>query len=121
MSLAKRRILSVDHNKDTCLMLEQLFVLNGYDVTTAVSSEEALSAAHKEAFNLYVLDLMMPDVDGAQLCRMIREFDPHTPIIIYSGAALEINREEALQAGADAFIAKPYIGELLGRIERFFS
>jgi two-component system phosphate regulon response regulator OmpR len=117
MSLARRSILSVDHNEDTCLMLSTLLTQQGYSVTTAAGSEEALSIAHREAFNLYVLDLMMPEVDGAQLCRMIRQFDPHTPIIIYSGAVLDINIEEALRAGADAFVAKPHIQELIETIK----
>jgi CheY-like chemotaxis protein len=76
-----------------------------------------LSIAHREAFNLYVLDLMMPQLDGIQLCRMIRRFNPHTPIIIYSGAALDLNIEEALRAGANAFVAKPHIHELIETIK----
>jgi CheY-like chemotaxis protein len=117
MSLARRSILSVDHNEDTCLMLSTLLTQQGYSVTTASGSEEALSIAHREAFNLYVLDLMMPGVDGIQLCRMIRRFDPHTPIIIYSGAVLDINIEESLLAGANAFVAKPHIHELIETIK----
>lgn len=113
MSPAIRSVLVVDHNEDTCSMLLELLTRPGYRVKTALSSAEALSAAHREAFNLYVLDLMMPEVDGARLCRMIREFDPHTPVIIYSGAALETNVNEALRAGADAFVAKPHINKLL--------
>ena len=117
MSLARRSILSVDHNEDTCLMLSMLLTQQGYSVTTAAVSEEAISIAHREAFNLYILDLMMPEVDGAQLCRMIRRFDPQTPIIIYSGAVLDINIEEALRAGASAFVAKPHIQELIETIK----
>jgi CheY-like chemotaxis protein len=117
MSLAKRSILCVDHNEDTCELLSVYLTQQGYDVKIAFSSEEALSIAHKAAFSLYVLDLMMPEVDGTKLCRMIREFDPHTPVIVYSGAVLEINIEESLRAGANAFIAKPYIDKLLETVK----
>lgn len=117
MSLARRSILSVDHHEDTNLMLALLLTQQGYSVTTASDSEKALSIAHKEAFNLYVLDFMMPKVDGVQLCRMIREFDPHTPIIIYSGAVMDINIEDSRQAGANAFIAKPHLHELIETIK----
>ena len=117
MSLARRSILSVDHDEDTCLMLATLLTQQGYSVTTATSSEGALSIAHTGAFNLYVLDLMMPGVDGIQLCRMIRRFDPHTPIIMYSGAALDLNIEEAQRAGANAFVTKPYYQDLVETIK----
>jgi two-component system response regulator MtrA len=117
VSLARWSILSVDHNEDTCLMLSLLLTQQGYSVTTAADSEEAISIAHSKAFNLYVLDLMMPGVDGIQLCRMIRRFDPHTPIIIYSGAVLDINIEGALRAGANAFIAKPHLQEMIETIK----
>lgn len=121
MPLARRSILCVDHNEDTCELLSVYLTQQGYLVTAAFSSQEALSVAHREAYSLYVLDLMMPEVDGTQLCRMIREFDPHTPVIIYSGAALEINIEESLRAGANAFIAKPYIDKLLEKVKTLLS
>jgi DNA-binding response OmpR family regulator len=58
-------------------------------------------------FDLYLLDNWMLGGSGVELCREIRRSDPSTPIVFYSGAALESEREEALQAGVQAYLVKP--------------
>jgi CheY-like chemotaxis protein len=121
MSLTKRRILCVDDNEDNCFMLTNLLGREGYEARSVESIEQALEFAHKDSFNLYVLDSWLSKGSGTDLCRKIREFDPQTPIIFYSGAAYESDRQEALQAGADAFVAKPHIEELLRTVTRFLS
>jgi len=115
------RILCVDDDEETRLILTQLFELAGYEIKTVVSTAEALELSHKESFNLYILDQWFLKGSGLGLCRAIREFDPHTPIVIYSGAAFESDRDEALQAGANAFVAKPYIDKLLEAIKRLLD
>jgi CheY-like chemotaxis protein len=121
MQFTKRRILCVDDSNDTCLMLTHLFELQGYEAKSASSISEALECARKESFNLYIIDQWFAESSGTNLCRRIREFDPHTPIIIYSGTALDSDREGALQAGASAFVAKPQIEELIETIRHFFT
>jgi DNA-binding response OmpR family regulator len=113
MQPTKRRILCVDDDDDTCLMLTHLLGQENYQVKTAKSVSEALQIARNESFSLYILDEWFPREAGISLCRKIREFDPHTPIIFYSGAALESEKQEALYAGAQAFVAKPYVEELI--------
>jgi CheY-like chemotaxis protein len=121
MPLTKRRILCVDDNEDNCFMLINLLGREGYEVKSAESIEQALEFAHKDSFNLYVLDSWLSKGSGTDLCQKIREFDPQTPIIFYSGAAYEADKQEALQAGANAFVAKPHIEELLQTVTRFLS
>ncbi|HEY0375979.1 MAG TPA: response regulator [Pyrinomonadaceae bacterium] len=121
MQPTKRRILCVDDEEDTCSMLVALLGRENYEVSAVRTVSEALALARAESFNLYVLDEWFPREAGLGLCRKIREFDPHTPIIFYSGAAFDSDKEEALYAGAQAFVAKPYIEELLATVHRLLA
>src|SRR4051812_39533801 len=116
MQPKKRRILCVDDDEETCFMLNKLLEQENYEVRTAKSVSEALQIARNGSFNLYILDAWFPVEAGLELCRKIREFDPHTPVIFYSGAAFDSDRREALCAGANAFVAKPYVEELVETI-----
>lgn len=121
MSPTKRRILCVDDDEDTCFMLTHLLEREGYEVKTSESVDEALKLAQHESFNLYILDEWFPRGAGTSLCRKIREFDPYTPIILYSGAIFETEQQEALHAGANAFVSKPEIDKLIATISRLLS
>lgn len=121
MQPTQRRILCVDDDEDTCFMLTHLLGQENYEVKTVSVVSEALQLAQNESFNLYVLDEWFPTDAGLGLCRKIREFDPHTPIIFYSGAAFESDREESLYAGAQAFVAKPYVEELIETVHRLLA
>jgi DNA-binding response OmpR family regulator len=116
MQPRRRRILCVDDDEETCFMLNKLLEQENYETMTAKSVSEALQIAQNESFNLYILDAWFPVEAGLGLCRKIREFDPHTPIIFYSGAAFDSDKQEALFAGANAFVAKPYVEELVETI-----
>ena|SRR5215213_9389189 len=113
MQPPRRRILCVDDDEDTCFMLSTLLGKENYDVRTVKTVSEGLHLARNESFNLYILDAWFPAEAGIGLCRKIREFDPHTPIIFYSGAAFDSDKEEAIFAGAQKFVAKPYVEELV--------
>lgn len=117
----RRRILCVDDDEDTCFMLVNLLGQEDYEVRTAKSVREGLELARGDSFNLYILDAWFPKEAGIGLCRKIREFDPHTPIIFYSGAAFESDKEEALFAGSNAFVAKPYVDELVAAVHRLLA
>ena len=121
MQPTKRRILCVDDDEDTCFMLTHLLEQENYEARTVKTVSEALKLARSESFNLYILDEWFPRDAGLGLCRKIREFDPHTPIIFYSGAAFESDKEEALYAGAQAFVAKPYVEELILTVHRYLA
>ncbi len=101
------RILCVDDDPDTCSMLCALLGLIDCHVSTAETAHEALAMIAAESFDLYLLDNWLPGGGGVELCRKIRESDPSTPIVFYSGAAHKSEREEALAAGAQAYLVKP--------------
>jgi DNA-binding response OmpR family regulator len=69
--------------------------------------EAGLKAASEEKFDIYLLDLWLPDGSGMDLCKKIRQFDDKTPIAFYSAAALAVDRDAALQSGAQAYLVKP--------------
>ena len=102
-----KRILCVDDEEDTLNMLCGLLGLVNCEVSTAGNMDEALEMIADDGFDLYLLDNWLPGGSGAELCRRIRESNPHTPIVFYSGAALDSEREEALAAGAQAYLVKP--------------
>ena len=74
---------------------------------TEVAPAEALELIARGRFDLYLLDNWLPGGSGVELCREIRRSDPSTPIVFYSGAGLDFEREEALAAGAQAYLVKP--------------
>jgi CheY-like chemotaxis protein len=102
-----KRILCVDDDEDTCTMLSGLLGLVGCRTTTAGTAAEALELIACERFDLYLLDNWLPGGSGVELCREIRRSDPSTPIVFYSGAELDSEREEALAAGAQTYLVKP--------------
>jgi DNA-binding response OmpR family regulator len=102
-------------------MLTELLRRQNYEVSISATVNEALELARRESFNMYILDHWFNRGSGIELCRKIREFDPHTPIVFYSGTSLDSDREEALFVGASAFVLKPGIEELLKTIHGIFS
>jgi DNA-binding response OmpR family regulator len=67
-------------------------------------------------FDLFVLDGWLPEMDGFVFCQQLREFDAETPILFYSGAAYETDKQKALMAGANAFVTKPDVDGLIETI-----
>ena len=84
-----------------------------YQVVLAENYEEALLLARVMRFDVYIMDNWMPGGSGVELCRKVREFDPTTPIIFYSGAAYDSDKREAFAAGAQAYLTKPVDNDTL--------
>lgn len=112
-SNTRSRVLCVDDDEDACEMLSAL--LNSYqiDATCVRSAAEAWLLIKAERFDLYLLDGWLPHVDGFEFCRQIREVDSHTPILFYSGAAYEADRQKGIAAGANAYVTKPNLEQLI--------
>lgn len=121
MSRVKCRILCVDDHKDSADMLCLILSVEDYEVATASTIEEALTLATGEAFDLYVLDRRLPDGTGLELCRQLNELTPDVPCIFYSGDAYEMQRRQALAAGADDYVAKPDIDRLIDAVHKLLS
>jgi DNA-binding response OmpR family regulator len=110
----KRRILLVDDDADARDLVT--LTLIEYTLICARDFDEGLRLAQQRGFDLYILDIWMPDKSGVELCRAIREFDPHTPILFYSAAAYERDIEEAFRAGAQDYLVKPIIPNELRQV-----
>lgn len=121
MPSPKRRILCVDDDPDTCQMLTHLLADENYETQAITNVEDALTLSQRQSFNLYILDARFPDGKGLSLCSHIRQFDPHTPIVVYSGAVYDSDREEAERAGATAFVPKPDVEVLIETVNRLLS
>ncbi len=121
MPPAKCRILCIDDHEDTSEMLKLLLIQEDYEVTTAVTMQEALILASSEEFDLYVFDKHLPDGSGIDLCAKLNEATPGVPCIIYSGDAYDFHKSEALAAGADAYVAKPDIDGLIDNVRKLLS
>ncbi|HEX7530152.1 MAG TPA: response regulator [Pyrinomonadaceae bacterium] len=107
MEHTKARILHVDDHQDTRLMMAALLQDRGYGVMTAGSVGEALELTKEINFDLYILDVRLPDGTGVELCQKLREMRPGVPIIYYSayGDAAEVDRSLAICG--DAYLKKP--------------
>jgi DNA-binding response OmpR family regulator len=103
----RRRILLVEDEEDAREIVT--LTLEEYTLVCARDFSEGLRIAHMRYFDLYILDNWLPDGDGVEMCRRIRGFDPHTPILFYSAAAYARDIREAIRAGAQAYLVKPVV------------
>ncbi len=106
------RILYAENNEDDCFMMSVLLKFVNIEVTCAKTVNEAWRLAQTEHFDLYLSDVQFPDGSGLELCRRLRDYAPKTPLLIYSGSAYEDDKQKGLEAGADAYLTKPYINDL---------
>lgn len=119
MRFLKGRILCADDNPDTRELLFLMLQSGGHEVVCVGSSAEALDLLKREKFDLIVLDNWMPEITGTELTRLIRQFDKTTPILFYSAAAYEADKQAALDAGAQGYLTKPEgVVELLDEVAR---
>ena len=111
-------VLAVDDQPQNLRLLDAVLSPRGYRVVTATSGEEALAQLNKEAPDLVLLDIVMPGIDGYEVCRRIRE-DPSTaflPVVMITASG-EHEKVSSIKAGADDFVSKPFNqGELLARV-----
>lgn len=113
------RILLVEDNRDILRATQRILAARNYEILTAMDGEAALEIARKERPDVILLDIMIPKLDGLEVCRQIKK-DPltnGTMILLVTGRATVDNRVEGLDAGADDYIPKPFhIPELLARV-----
>ena len=115
------RVLCVDDDEDSRVMLTMLLRLALIEAKAVGTGAQALSSIQAERFDLYLLDARLPDVDGFELCRRMRDFDADTPILFFSGAAYEADKKKGIEAGANAYVIKPDVDSLVRSIKQFAS
>lgn len=109
--LTQRRVLCAEPHKDTCDLIARLLEQQGHEVKSARSVNECLELASKEHFDLYMLDDDYIDGTGLELCKQLRTLTPETPILFFSSAAFEHDRQRGMEAGAQTYLTKP--GDIL--------
>ena len=115
------RVLCVDDDEDSRVMLVTLLKHAFIEARAVGTAAQALSLIQAEHFDLYMLDGWLPEIDGFELCRRLRAFDPHIPILFFSGAAYEADKQKGIEAGADDYVVKPNISELVTTVTQFMS
>lgn len=100
-------ILYIEDHEDTRELVTLVLEQRGYEVVSGTTIQSGVALAISQSFDLYLLDSWLPDGSGLDLCRQIREFDNVTPILFYSAAAYEIDRADAINSGAQAYLVKP--------------
>jgi len=121
LSSIRPRVLCVDDDEDSRDMLSTLLGFSRIETKAVATAAQALSLIQAERFDLYLLDAWLPDLDGFELCRRMRAFDPDTPILFFSGAAYAADKKRGIDAGANAYVIKPDLAGLLGSIKQFVS
>jgi len=114
----KKRILIIEDEPDLIKGLKLNLSDEGFDVNWAVNGVEGLRKALEETPDLIILDIMLPEMDGLQVCRELRQKNISIPIIMLTAKGEEIDKVVGLEIGADDYITKPFsVRELLARIK----
>lgn len=106
----KEKILVVDDEKDILELIEYNLTKNGYRVKTALSGEDALELIKENDYDLIILDLMLPGVDGFDICKIIKadKQKANIPIVMVTAKADEADKVAGLEIGADHYVTKPF-------------
>jgi len=112
------RILLVEDEQKMIRGLRDIFEFEGYEVITAETGKEGLQAVSRKEPDCIVLDLMLPDINGYQVCEEIRRQKCNTPIIMLTAKGQDYDKIRGLEVGADDYMTKPFsVGELLARVK----
>jgi len=122
--MQKKRVLIVE-DEESLLKLEIiLLTVKGYEVSGASTGNQALEMLSNESFDLVLLDIMLPDIDGYEICRRIKEHPRHAsvPVIMLTARKSNEDKERATACGADDYLTKPFKSAMIiGVIERLLS
>ena len=122
MTAKQPHILIVDDEDDLRLLLHESLEGHGYHISSASDGEEAIELLKRERFDLTLLDIQMPKVNGLQVLKYIREHSPHTRAVMLTGYADLSHAMEAKEHGAVEFIGKPYkLNDILSTISRVLT
>lgn len=122
MPSPRRRILCAEPHDDISLMIKLLLEQQGYEVRPARTVAECMKLTEQEAFDLYMLDDRYPDGTGIDLCQHLHRLWPQTPIMFFTAAAYEWNRQAGMRAGARAYVLKPAeIDELVATVHQLLT
>ncbi len=116
-----QRILVIEDNRDLAQLLDLHLRDLSYRVDLAHDGKVGLSKATADTYDLVILDLMLPGLDGLEICRRLRRAEVYVPILMLTSKASELDRVLGLEIGADDYVTKPFsIQELLARVKAIF-
>jgi len=119
---AKNKILVVDDEDALRTVLSAELEGEGYQVTTAADGQEAIKVLNTSAFDLILLDIKMPNVDGFEVLKFVKDKHPKTKVVMLTGFADLKNAIESKKLGAEDFVSKPYdLVDLLTTVERVLT
>lgn len=108
MTIIKKHILLAEDDKDFGNLLKQFLEISEFNVTWAQDGKEALELFQKDTFNICVLDVMMPKLDGFTLAEQLIELNPEVPFVFLTARKLKDDKIKGLKLGADDYIVKPF-------------
>lgn len=120
----KKSILVIDDETSVGTLLDISISQRGFHVETALSGSEGIRKARQRQFDLIILDVALPGMDGIEICQTLREIECYaeTPIIMISSRADTVTRQKARRAGANEYLVKPFTSEtLLRRMGKYMS
>jgi len=116
-----RQVLIVEDDPDIAQLISMYVGEAGYDALHFASGEAGLEAFEKSRPDLVVLDLMLPGIDGLEVCKQIRRQDERIPVLMLTAKSTELDRVLGLELGADDYLTKPFsVVELMARIKALF-
>ncbi|UCF30544.1 MAG: response regulator transcription factor [bacterium] len=116
-----RKVLLVEDDRDISHLVKLHLQDAGYHVSLAEDGNTGLNLAQSGNFGLIILDLMLPDMDGLDLCRALRAASNFTPILMLTAKSSEVDRVLGLEMGADDYLIKPFsVRELVARVKAIF-
>lgn len=122
MDKAKAHILIVDDENDLRTLLRHILTAQGYQITDAADGEEAIELIKLQKFDIALLDIQMPNINGIQVLKYIKEHSPQTKAVMLTGYADLKHAMEAKEFGARDFIGKPYkLEDVLSTIEHILA
>lgn len=118
----KAHLLYVEDDVSLSFVTRDNLELQGYQITLCMDGRSALEVARQKKFDLCILDVMLPEMDGFTLASEIRQFDPEIPIIFLTAKSLKEDKIKGLKLGGDDYITKPFsIEELILKVEVFLK
>ncbi len=116
-----RKILVIEDNRDLARLLELHLGDLAYKVDLAFDGNTGWAQIKSNTYDLIILDLMLPGIDGLEICRRIRSQPSYTPILMLTSKSTELDRVLGLEIGADDYVTKPFsIPELMARVKAIF-
>ncbi len=116
-----KKVLLVEDDRDISDLVALHLSDLGCDISSVFNGREAYDIAREKNFDLIILDLMLPEMDGLSICQKLRAHENHTPILMLTAKAEEFDKVLGLESGADDYLTKPFgIRELIARVKAIF-